>query len=188
MRNQDIHEANSDHSVCVVSIIRLSALNYLLHSVDFSYANAHAAVWSGAELNVAIICSSLPALKGLVQRFFPRFFSSTFFSGSGSSQASSSRRRSKRISGLLGVGNKRISFLGLKNGGAPSNVDSQAETSSKMPGGKRASRDLATYGLEVLPIMNEAATMEQGKIDAVTVIEQELEERSEFSTSGSGQV
>ena len=37
----------------------------------------NAAIWSGIEINVAIACASLPALKPLISKFLPRLLSTT---------------------------------------------------------------------------------------------------------------
>jgi hypothetical protein len=60
--------------VCIISILRLSALYAVSVSTDISWDNPLAAVWSSTEVNVGIICSCLPTLKGCVVRFFPSLF------------------------------------------------------------------------------------------------------------------
>lgn len=60
--------------VCVVSILRVYALNLLQkHAEDPTYYSAPTAYWSAIEANLAIVCASLPALKPLVVRVFPVF-------------------------------------------------------------------------------------------------------------------
>lgn len=60
---------------CVISILRLSALYAISKSSDVSWDNPLAAIWSSLEVNVGILCSCLPTLKGLVTRYFPSLFS-----------------------------------------------------------------------------------------------------------------
>ncbi|KAI4948319.1 hypothetical protein J4E91_005740 [Alternaria rosae] len=63
--------------VCVVSILRLHALVVLVaHPNDNTYYSAPTAYWSAIEMNLAIVCASLPALKPLVVKIIPGFSSS----------------------------------------------------------------------------------------------------------------
>ncbi|KAF2208670.1 hypothetical protein CERZMDRAFT_48687, partial [Cercospora zeae-maydis SCOH1-5] len=62
--------------VCIISIMRLSALYAISMSNDVSWDNPLAAIWSSLEVNVGILCSCLPTLKGCITRYFPRLFSS----------------------------------------------------------------------------------------------------------------
>lgn len=63
-------------SVCIVSFIRLHFLVVIYHTSSSDIAaNVSAAIWSAVEVNVAIICASLPSLKACISRLFPRFFS-----------------------------------------------------------------------------------------------------------------
>ncbi|KAL1642596.1 hypothetical protein SLS58_005365 [Diplodia intermedia] len=59
----------------VTSILRLQSLYAVAGSADQSYDNVDAAVWSNVEINVAIICASLPTFKALVKRLFPHLLS-----------------------------------------------------------------------------------------------------------------
>lgn len=62
--------------VCVISVLRLSSLYTISISTDVSWDNPLAAIWSSCEVNVGILCSCLPTLKGCVARYFPVLFSS----------------------------------------------------------------------------------------------------------------
>ncbi|RDW76096.1 hypothetical protein BP5796_06917 [Coleophoma crateriformis] len=62
--------------VCVTSVIRLKALYQISVSIDTSLDGVSTAIWSGIEINVAIGCASLPALKPLLGRIFPGLLSS----------------------------------------------------------------------------------------------------------------
>ncbi|RAR01419.1 hypothetical protein DDE82_006521 [Stemphylium lycopersici] len=64
--------------VCVVSFLRLHALTVLVeHPTDNSYYSAPTAYWSAIEMNLAIVCASLPALKPLIVKIVPAFSSRT---------------------------------------------------------------------------------------------------------------
>ncbi|KAF2167882.1 hypothetical protein M409DRAFT_65944 [Zasmidium cellare ATCC 36951] len=56
---------------CVISILRLQSLYVISKSTDVSWDNPMAAIWSSMEVNVGIICSCIPTLKGLLTRMFP---------------------------------------------------------------------------------------------------------------------
>jgi hypothetical protein len=60
--------------VCLISVLRLSSLYTISISTDVSWDNPLAAIWSSTEVNVGILCSCLPTLKGCLTRYFPRFF------------------------------------------------------------------------------------------------------------------
>lgn len=59
----------NNKSVCVISIIRIPTLRYGASSPDPSYTNVTTALWSLAELQIAILCTSLPVLRPIVARF-----------------------------------------------------------------------------------------------------------------------
>ncbi|KAF7561125.1 hypothetical protein G7046_g3005 [Stylonectria norvegica] len=63
---------------CIVAIIRLHSL-YVNNSAPVDKQPLYGvdiAVWSGLEINVAIVCASVPALKPLFVKAFPRLISS----------------------------------------------------------------------------------------------------------------
>jgi hypothetical protein len=63
---------------CIVSILRLESIYAASNSgKDASYNSSMAALWSSLEINTGILCSSLPTLRALVARTFPRLFAST---------------------------------------------------------------------------------------------------------------
>jgi hypothetical protein len=90
--------------VCVVSILRLHALIVLVdHPDDNTYYSAPTAYWSSIEMNLGIVCASLPALKPLVVKLVPSFSSTrqssrTYGSGYGTGTIGSSKHR-----GALGI-------------------------------------------------------------------------------------
>ncbi|OAL01627.1 hypothetical protein IQ06DRAFT_272352 [Phaeosphaeriaceae sp. SRC1lsM3a] len=60
--------------VCIVSILRLNALVILSkHPDDRTYYSAATAYWSAIEMNLGIVCASLPALKPLIVKIIPGF-------------------------------------------------------------------------------------------------------------------
>jgi hypothetical protein len=65
-----------NHSVCIVSILRLQSLVAISNSTDPTYDNPPAATWSSVEINVGIICSCLPLLRPILTRFLPGGFTS----------------------------------------------------------------------------------------------------------------
>ncbi|KAK1625603.1 hypothetical protein BDP81DRAFT_397395 [Colletotrichum phormii] len=67
--------------VCITSMIRLYSLYEISVSTDTSRDGVHIAIWSGIEINVAIACASVPALKPLIVKAFPKLLASTQRSG-----------------------------------------------------------------------------------------------------------
>ncbi|CAO2648301.1 Nn.00g075680.m01.CDS01 [Neocucurbitaria sp. VM-36] len=62
--------------VCVVSILRLHALVvFAAHPEDTTWYSSATAYWSAIEVNLAIVCASLPALKPLLVKIIPGFSS-----------------------------------------------------------------------------------------------------------------
>ncbi|KAL2879486.1 hypothetical protein SGCOL_005091 [Colletotrichum sp. CLE4] len=58
---------------CVASMIRLKYLISFANSFDSTWDNVDVVLWSSVELNLAIICGSLPALRPLFKKL-PIFF------------------------------------------------------------------------------------------------------------------
>ncbi|KAL4919815.1 hypothetical protein BDW62DRAFT_178507 [Aspergillus aurantiobrunneus] len=65
--------------VVITSVLRLSSLRTVAKSIDTSWSNVAAAYWTAAECNVAIICASLPFLRPLISRLFPKFLSTNSY-------------------------------------------------------------------------------------------------------------
>ncbi|KAL5345433.1 hypothetical protein ACLOAV_009805 [Pseudogymnoascus australis] len=63
--------------VCVTSIIRLKSLYEISVSPDTALDGVNAGIWSGIEINVALACASLPAIKPLISKAVPHFLSSS---------------------------------------------------------------------------------------------------------------
>ncbi|KAH9874865.1 hypothetical protein J1614_004352 [Plenodomus biglobosus] len=84
--------------VCIVSILRLHALTDLVANLDdTTYHGAAASYWSTIEMNMAILCASLPALKPLFVNIIPGFSSHKGSRGYGTS----SGRRPSFVFGTL---------------------------------------------------------------------------------------
>ncbi|KAK4623368.1 Wortmanamides biosynthesis cluster protein C [Fulvia fulva] len=64
---------------CICSILRLSGLYAISRSSDVSWDNPLAALWSSMEVNVGILCSCLPTLKGCISRYFPTLFKNSSY-------------------------------------------------------------------------------------------------------------
>lgn len=60
------------HSVCLVSIARLGPLYIISTNTDVSKHNGGAALLSSMEVNVGIICASLPSLRAITLRTWSR--------------------------------------------------------------------------------------------------------------------
>ncbi|KAK5659750.1 hypothetical protein OQA88_961 [Cercophora sp. LCS_1] len=56
--------------VCLVSVIRTVWLDKLLYVEDVTWEMAVIANWSSAEMNVAIVCGCMPALKPILSKVF----------------------------------------------------------------------------------------------------------------------
>jgi len=88
-------------STCVISIFRLTFLWPISNSPDMSWESPLNNVFAGLEVNIAIMCSCLPTLKGFVQRYYPKLLdslSSVRKSSRGSSNATSSLSSTSKLS------------------------------------------------------------------------------------------
>jgi hypothetical protein len=64
------------HSVCIVSILRVHSLFVLArHEQDAMFYSAPPIYWAAIEMNLAIVCACVPALKPLVVKVVPAFSS-----------------------------------------------------------------------------------------------------------------
>ena len=68
---------------CIISILRLPSLYAISKATDISYSNSLAALYSNMEVNVGIVCSCIPTLKGCVTRIFPNLFTDLRSAGTG---------------------------------------------------------------------------------------------------------
>ncbi|KAF2013598.1 hypothetical protein BU24DRAFT_312480, partial [Aaosphaeria arxii CBS 175.79] len=61
----------------LASVLRLHALYIVAKSKDITWDNPGTATWSAMELNIGIICASLPTLRAFLVKFFPNTFTSS---------------------------------------------------------------------------------------------------------------
>jgi hypothetical protein len=59
------------HSGCIASIFRLRALYTSTKTKDPTWDKTGTVYWSAIELNVGVMCASMPTLRCLFSRFFP---------------------------------------------------------------------------------------------------------------------
>lgn len=72
------HLPGADQSrACIASIIRMIYIIKLYQSADPSWDTFGVSVSSGIEIAVAIIAASIPGTRPIVDKIFPRLFSST---------------------------------------------------------------------------------------------------------------
>ncbi|KAF2446259.1 hypothetical protein P171DRAFT_483617 [Karstenula rhodostoma CBS 690.94] len=62
----------------IASILRLNTLHELQSTRDISWDNPGTATWSVIEMNLGIICASLPTLREIIIHHLPRVFRSTW--------------------------------------------------------------------------------------------------------------
>ncbi|KAE9988728.1 hypothetical protein EG327_003249 [Venturia inaequalis] len=58
----------------ILSCLRLTSLSDLATTTDISWALQPVGIWTNLESTIAVICASLPALRPLIARAFPGFF------------------------------------------------------------------------------------------------------------------
>jgi len=61
-----------------VSIIRLQYIVHLGSSTNPTYDQTDVSIWSTVEINIGIICASMPALRVLLVRIFPALGGSSY--------------------------------------------------------------------------------------------------------------
>lgn len=79
--------------VTVVSVLRLQSLMKYATSTNVTWDNTSVAIWSTIELNVGMICTSLPTLRLLAVRIWPALNGSTIRSRFGYSGSRYGRSR-----------------------------------------------------------------------------------------------
>lgn len=65
-----IWQLTINHSICIVSIIRIVLLATIKNGLDYSYTGVETIYWSLIEINTAIVCASIMTLKPLFNRIF----------------------------------------------------------------------------------------------------------------------
>ncbi|KAL8282918.1 hypothetical protein RB597_010348 [Gaeumannomyces tritici] len=107
--------------VCIVSVYRLFTLHSAVYSLDPSWENIGAAIWSCIELNVAIIASSLPTLRPLLARLLP---------GLGLTRPSKDRSNYLRYGGSTLASPRATNFSDSKGGGMTSSASNRNRAAS----------------------------------------------------------
>lgn len=99
-------------SVCVVSILRVHSIYVLAHSEDdpIFYA-APPIYWAAIEMNLAIVCACIPALKPLVVTIIPAFASRR--TGVSNTERSTSSKLSKISHNFQKIGGSTTSSRNL---------------------------------------------------------------------------
>jgi hypothetical protein len=69
--------ANNDTSASIASVCRLHALYLISVSSDITWDSSASVYWSSIELNIGILCASLPTLRPFLARVWPNAFSSS---------------------------------------------------------------------------------------------------------------
>ncbi|TQN69557.1 Satratoxin biosynthesis SC1 cluster protein 4, partial [Colletotrichum shisoi] len=77
---------------CIASMVRLKYLVTFVHSFDVTWDNVNLVVWSSIELNLAIVCGSLPALRSLFKKI-PALLKTVRLSAGGGEKSRADRRR-----------------------------------------------------------------------------------------------
>lgn len=83
----------------------------LLKSTDITYNNANIAMWSGVELDTAIICACMPSLKPICQKLAPGWLSTTDTSADTAQDSDT-----MKLSHVKRLGNLRIDTVSESNG------------------------------------------------------------------------
>lgn len=82
-------------AACIASIVRVAYVRAMVDNPDVTSTQCSAAVWSLLEMNLAILCNSLAALKPFVRRHLPSMFSKTGSSGGNDKSGGSYAKHSK---------------------------------------------------------------------------------------------
>lgn len=102
-------------SVTVISIIRLQALAGFANSSNPTWDNLRVSQWSTIEVNVGIICASMPTLRLLLLKIFPALSGSTAAYGG----YHSSRSWGDKSAALSGARSRQFAEVSLGNGAKP---------------------------------------------------------------------
>ncbi|KAK3109907.1 hypothetical protein LTR53_016352 [Teratosphaeriaceae sp. CCFEE 6253] len=159
---------------CVVSILRLQSLYVISKATDVSWNNPLAAIWSSVEINTGILCSCLPTLKACVSRFWPRLFTTKH------SRSRTTARQSAARGGNGGNGSRTyasdphhrgMAFADLGRGlSGRDDAMSKSVIHSRARGGS----DADEYDLTSLGSPPKGYELDDGQIQVVTVVEQDV--------------
>ncbi|KAJ5726071.1 uncharacterized protein N7483_007428 [Penicillium malachiteum] len=75
--NLDIHYADQEFSVTLVSILRLNSLIHFASTTNLTWDYVSIGYWSTIECDVGVICACLPAIRSLLRRLSPGLFGDT---------------------------------------------------------------------------------------------------------------
>lgn len=65
-------------SAAIASVCRLHALYVLTKTTDVPWDSPETTIWSTIELNIGIVCASLPTLRAFFIKIWPRAFLSSY--------------------------------------------------------------------------------------------------------------
>lgn len=120
------------NSVCIVSILRLNSLLVLAHNEqDAMFYSAPPIYWAAIEMNLAIVCACVPALKPLVVKFVPAFSSRR--SGNDSSQRTGNSKASKPAHSFQKLSGKGSSSAMHTSDMEQGSVDTELGTVTALP-------------------------------------------------------
>jgi hypothetical protein len=76
---------------CIVAIVRMEGVVNILKTEDLSSENADLAAWSSAEVNISVICASLPALRPFLSKWLPKILGPSWGSRMGTTRGGNTR-------------------------------------------------------------------------------------------------
>jgi hypothetical protein len=107
--------ADNDTSAAIASVCRLYALYLISVSSDITWDSPASVYWSAIELNIGILCASLPTLRPFLARVWPNAFSSSIGSqGAGGSSGNKSGGQYYNMEGSIMV-RKTIALQSTRN-------------------------------------------------------------------------
>ncbi|KAK5721288.1 hypothetical protein LTR17_014750 [Elasticomyces elasticus] len=114
---------------CIISILRLPALYAISKATDVSYSNPLTALYSNLEVNIGILCCSIPPLKAFVARVFPGLFGDVRSAGNPEENGGQGQKRRFGIASLreieiVTVPRQEVSEGGGDEGGSKRDSDS----------------------------------------------------------------
>ena len=96
------------------SIVRMTTLQTGSKNTDITWTTTNSTIWSGIEINVAIVCACLPILRAPLQAIFPRLFGRT---------TTSSHTATEGTAGTSGGGWSRIAAGAMRSKTDDKDVD-----------------------------------------------------------------
>ncbi|KAK1056676.1 hypothetical protein LTR74_014733 [Friedmanniomyces endolithicus] len=149
---------------CVVSILRLQSLYVISKATDVSWNNPLAAIWSSVEINTGVLCSCLPTLKACVSRYFPRIFNTKV-------SRSTTRQNGQRSNHYTNDSRHKIAFEDLGRGlSGRDGVVQKSVIQSRIRGSDE-------YDMPYMSSLPKGHELDDGQIQVVTVLEQQVQRR-----------